>query len=119
MPRGSPVLASCRISPPGGLDVSFVTAPERMVPAAIADPFARLQGLRVLLDAPDKLLRGRGVMKVHRRELKPAADEMGVSVSEARKHEPAVRLNPLRVGAHIAPHLRAVADREDPAAGDS
>src|SRR5713226_4355249 len=95
-----------------------LTAPQRVVPPASGDPFAGLQRLRVFPEALDKFLRRRGIVEVHRRELKPAADEVGVPVGEAGQDETAAGLNRLGFRARITHDVRAVADSEDLAIGE-
>src|SRR5213592_2102348 len=60
-----------------------LAGPQRMVPITTSDPFAGLQSLGVVLDAPDELLGRRRIPEIHRGELEPAVDEVSVSVGEA------------------------------------
>src|SRR5690348_14139878 len=95
-----------------------LAGPQRMVPITTGDPFARLQSLGVVLDAPDELLGRRRIPEIHRGELEPAADEVSVSVGEAGQDETAAGLNRLGLRAGITRDLRAVADSEDLAIGE-
>src|SRR5947208_5151093 len=94
-----------------------LAGPQRMVPITPSDPFAGLQSLGVVLDAPDELLGRRRIPQIHRGELEPAVDEVSVSVGEAGQDETAVDLNRLGLRARITRDLRAVADSEDLAIG--
>src|SRR5437016_9427353 len=89
-----------------------------MVPITTSDPFAGLQSLGVVLDAPDELVGGRRIPEIHRGELESSVDEVSVSVGEAGQDETAVGLNHLGLRARITRDLRAVADSEDLAIGE-
>src|SRR5438477_418391 len=70
-----------------------LAGPQRMVPITADDPFAGLQGLGVVLDAPDELLGRRRSPEIHRGELETAIDEVRVSVGEAGRDVSASRMS--------------------------
>src|SRR6266702_1632683 len=92
--------------------------PQRVIPIATEDPFARLQVRGVLPQPAHELLWRRGVSQVDRRKLKPASDEMRVTVRQAGHDEAAMRLQDLSPGLHVARNLGGVADCENLAAGN-
>src|SRR5207247_8786205 len=92
--------------------------PQRVIPIAAENPFARLEMRGVRFQASHELLWCRGVAQIHRRELKAPADEMRVAIDESRHDEPAVGTQDLRGGADVAGHLCRLADGEDFAGGN-
>ena len=92
--------------------------PQRVVPVAALDPFAGPEPGGVFLDAAHKLLRRGGVPEVDRGQLEPAADEMGVTVGEARRNEAAAGVDHPGAAADVARQGRAVAYGENRPAAD-
>ena len=64
-------------------------SPQGVIPISAQDPFAWFQMGCVVFDPADELLWAPGVAQVHRRQLKPAIDEVRVAVGESRHHEAA------------------------------
>ena len=105
------IVGSDRVDP--GVPRQRRAAPQRVIPVATLDPFAGPEPGGVFLDAAHELLRRGGVPQVDRGQLEPAADEMGVTVGEARRNESAAGVDDPGATADVARQGRAVAYAEN------
>src|SRR5438552_17816837 len=87
-----------------------LAGPQRMVPITAGDPFAGLQGLAVVLDAPGELLGRRRVPEIDRGRLETATDEARVTAGAAGRHERTAGLHPAPAAPRVPAPLRAGED---------
>src|SRR5262249_32923586 len=96
----------------------LLLGPERVVPAAALDPFARRGGLYSRGDALLHLIERFGSDKVYVQLFKSAGTKMHMSIVETRHNEVAAQIDDLGLGAFKLLDLFIGTDGQDLAAGN-